>query len=86
VIHTQAKKCKSILIRYFIREQPPSNIMYDRRVIRGNTYASMVVPAAGAQDAKKKTPLLQKREVDVAQGAVLIKNAKYFRSQLGKNK
>ena len=25
---------------------PPANLMFDRRIVRGNTYAAMVIPAS----------------------------------------
>ena len=32
---------------------PPANIMYDRRVVRGNTYAAQVVPANAQAEAER---------------------------------
>ena len=32
--------------------------MYDKRIIRGNTYASMVVPAASANEPKQRTKMM----------------------------
>ena len=40
---------------YIYREGPPSNIMYDRRIHRGNTYASMVIQAPGQQEPTATT-------------------------------
>jgi len=33
-----------------IREYYPQNIMYDKRVQKGNTYAAMVIPAGSYPD------------------------------------
>ena len=40
--------------REFIEEIPPSNIMFDRRVVRGNTYASMIIPASTQQEIERQ--------------------------------
>ena len=40
--------------REFIEEIPPANIMFDRRVVRGNTYASMIIPASTQQEIERQ--------------------------------
>jgi hypothetical protein len=35
---------------FFIREYFPQNIMHDRRIMRGSTYAAMVIPAGTNPD------------------------------------
>ena len=32
------------LLSYFDRKIAPQNIMYDRRIVRGNTFAALVIP------------------------------------------
>ena len=56
------------------RDYAPSNIMYDRRIIRGNTYASMVVPATTAPN-KGKIKETTKRQDDAGKTAVIRKYA-----------
>ena len=40
--------------REYLEEIPPANIMYDRRVVRGNTYASMIIPASTQQEIERQ--------------------------------
>lgn len=40
--------------REYIEEIPPANIMHDRRVVRGNTYASMIIPASTQQEIERQ--------------------------------
>lgn len=40
--------------REYLEEIPPSNIMFDRRVVRGNTYASMIIPASTQQEIERQ--------------------------------
>ena len=40
--------------REFIEEIPPANIMFDRRIVRGNTYASMIIPASTQQEIERQ--------------------------------
>ena len=44
---------KILLITFFssYREYFPQNIMHDRRIMRGSTYAAMVIPAGTNPDA-----------------------------------
>ena len=35
---------------YYCREYVPSNIMYDKRIVRGSTHAAMVIPAGTYPD------------------------------------
>mmetsp|Transcript_9268 Transcript_9268/g.13771 ORF Transcript_9268/g.13771 Transcript_9268/m.13771 type:complete len:648 (+) Transcript_9268:21-1964(+) len=45
-------------------EVPPSqNIMFDRRVVRGNTYAVMIVPASTKQEMKHQKKLERSRKI-----------------------
>ena len=41
-----------------LREYYPQNIMYDKRVHRGNSYAAMVIPAGTSHD----TMVMEKRQ------------------------
>ncbi len=52
------------------REGPPSNIMYDRRVIRGNTYATMVVPAVPTADKQRAASIIQQQPAESAKEPV----------------
>jgi len=45
------------------REYYPQNIMYDKRVHRGNSYAAMVIPAGTSHD----TMVMEKRQTQKAQ-------------------
>ena len=42
---------------FVIREYYPQNIMFDKRVHRGNSYAAMVIPAGTSHD----TMIMEKR-------------------------
>jgi hypothetical protein len=46
----------------FSREYYPQNIMYDKRVHRGNSYAAMVIPAGTSHD----TMIMEKRQTQKA--------------------
>lgn len=56
------KKCNSQNIQtnhyQHCREYYPQNIMYDKRVHRGNSYAAMVIPAGTNHD----TMIMEKRQ------------------------
>ena len=41
----------------------PSNIMQDKRVVRGNTYAQMVIPASTQQEMERQQELEEKRKL-----------------------
>ena len=45
------------------REYYPQNIMFDKRVHRGNSYAAMVIPAGTSHD----TMIMEKRQTQKAQ-------------------
>ena len=36
---------------------PPSNLMFDRRIVRGNTYAAMIVPDSTRQEIERREQL-----------------------------
>ena len=39
----------------FCRKVAPQNIMYDRRVVRGNTFAALVIPVSKLQKSIRLT-------------------------------
>ena len=58
------KRSKKMYRSYGMEEENtmPANIMFDRRVVRGNTYAAQVV-AANAQAEAERLQAEQRREV-----------------------
>ncbi|CAG9324640.1 unnamed protein product [Blepharisma stoltei] len=40
---------------------PPANIMYDRRIVRGNTYAAMIIPASTQQEIERQQEMERNR-------------------------
>lgn len=53
----------TLRITALFREYYPQNIMFDKRVHRGNSYAAMVIPAGTSHD----TMIMEKRQTQKAQ-------------------
>jgi hypothetical protein len=46
----------------FFEPPPPANIMFDRRIVRGNTYAAMIIPSSTQQEMERMQDQEQKRQ------------------------
>ena len=53
----------TLRVTALFREYYPQNIMFDKRVHRGNSYAAMVIPAGTSHD----TMIMEKRQTQKAQ-------------------
>ena len=53
----------TLCVTAYYREYYPQNIMFDKRVHRGNSYAAMVIPAGTSHD----TMIMEKRQTQKAQ-------------------
>ena len=53
--------------REFVEEIPPANIMFDRRIVRGNTYASMIIPASTQQEIERQQARDKERAKQMSQ-------------------
>jgi hypothetical protein len=51
-----------ILTSLYFSEYYPQNIMQDRRIARGNTYAAMVIPAGTNPDALLQDKSMEKKK------------------------
>jgi hypothetical protein len=46
-----------------IYQPPPANLMWDRRIVRGNTYAAMVIPASTQQEMERQQEMEHRRQI-----------------------
>mmetsp|Transcript_26549 Transcript_26549/g.47682 ORF Transcript_26549/g.47682 Transcript_26549/m.47682 type:complete len:685 (-) Transcript_26549:292-2346(-) len=59
----RAVQARSSKYRQVIFEPPPpANIMFDRRIVRGNTYAAMIIPSSTQQEMERMQDLEQNRQ------------------------
>lgn len=59
----RAVQARSSKYRQVIFEAPPpANIMFDRRIVRGNTYAAMIIPSSTQQEMERMQDLEQNRQ------------------------
>ena len=72
----RAVDARNSIYREYLEELPPSNIMFDRRVVRGNTYASMIIPASTQQEIDRQQARDRERAKQLKQPKVLSSSIK----------